>query len=339
MSFSINIIVTPIVCFLGLVGNVLGVGVLWTDSRRQKLSVYEYLCALTICDALYLFFGLLRSIPHVVQIHDTYRANYIEEHMKIYTIYIDIILTYTSTHLVIVMAVERFIALVKPFKVKDLLFTKYPRLTILSILALNMVIFLPFPISFEVSSFKNNDNATEYFLRFKPRLQDVMNQYMFVQTILYNYIPATIFLIVNIGIPVAYARVIRNRKTDLQMCSSHNSRQMKITLMVLCITTMYLLFSLTDLFVKTLGFVDNAYSIGGQFDIVFWFFTDFTNLFMYLNAANDFIIYILVSNHYRKIFSSMYCRCSFQQRDLTTSSCPQEIEPVDLTIQRRTDTF
>lgn len=314
MSFYINVIVTPVVCVFGVCGNVLGVGVLWTNSRQHRLTVYIYMCSLTLCDALYLFFGLLRSIPHIVKIYDAYRANFVEEHMKLGTIYIDVVLTYTSTHLVIVMAAERLYALIRPFTVKYCFLSRYPKTVISAIIALNMIFFVPLPLSFEVSSVTNIGHRTEYFLRFKPSSQPAMDRYMVIQTVVYNYIPAVILLVINISIPIAYSGVFKSRRSDLRMTRDHGRRQIKITLMVLCITIMYLLFSLSDLFIKTLGFINSDYSFGGKYELVFWFFTDITNLLMYLNAANDFVIYILVSDHYRKILVRMYCSCFYSKK-------------------------
>ena len=45
--------INPCLGIVGFVGNILGVGVLWRQARKQKLSIFWYLCALTIADVMF----------------------------------------------------------------------------------------------------------------------------------------------------------------------------------------------------------------------------------------------------------------------------------------------
>ena len=50
-----NDIVTPIICGLGLIANILSMGVLFRASRLEKLTIHVYLCCLTLLDSSFLF--------------------------------------------------------------------------------------------------------------------------------------------------------------------------------------------------------------------------------------------------------------------------------------------
>lgn len=57
------------------------------------------------------------------------------------------------------------------------------------------------------------------------------------------------------------------------------------------------------LFLQTLLFVDDRYSFYGDLSQTFAFFLFLGDFLARINAATDFVIYILVSTHYRNIFN------------------------------------
>jgi len=89
---------------------------------------------------------------------------------------------------------------------------------------------------------------------------------------------------------------------------------------VLYITIFYFLFSIPDIFIKTRPYFNKEYNFSDKYRSSFWMVSDLSNIFSYLSAANDFIIYILVSDHYRRIFKNMYCVClKSSERDIVIS--------------------
>ena len=54
-----------------------------------------------------------------MQRFDKYKANKIEQYSNLGFIYFDMLLTYTTATLIVVMSVERLQALVRPFSIKD----------------------------------------------------------------------------------------------------------------------------------------------------------------------------------------------------------------------------
>lgn len=307
-GFISKLFVRPIICVLGLIGNLLGFGVLWKDTKQQKLSIYLYLCSLTSFDTAYLFVGLVRAIPQFIALYNDKEANYIEEHMKLGSIYVDMVLSHTTVAIIIVMSIERLMALVRPFTVKHAWIAKYPRRIIVLCFLFNIFFLLPYPIFFEVDYY-DASNTTVYFLKFKESATEFMDKFMLLQTIVDFIIPECVLLFTNTAIAVMYSRTMRHRETTLNMMSQGlMNKQTKITAAVFLITFMYFLLSLPNLFIKLMAFVDPEYSFNGKYKLVFWLFIDISNLFTYINAANDFVIYILVSNHYRRVFLRMYCK-------------------------------
>lgn len=331
-AFVSNIITTPILCVFGILGNSLGLGVLWKDTKEQRLSIYFYLCVLTLFDNMYLFVGLLRSIPHVIHLYDEQLANYTEEHMKLGTIYVDMVLAHTSHAIIIVMSMERLLALKCPFTVKHFWISRYPKCLILVCFIINVIFLIPYPLYFEVASY-DQDNTTIYYLQFQNEAEATMDTYMLIQTFVDYVIPVCVVFFINVAIPIVYSREMRQRREMFNMTMQGlNSQQTKITTTVFCITLMYFLLSLPNVFIKILAFTDDGYSFDGKYKLSFWFFIDISNLFSYINAANDFVIYILVSDHSRQMFIDMYCWCSHRSQEQQDLHSVDECKDISNTL-------
>lgn len=327
-AFYSHIIVTPVLCIFGIIFNSLGLGVIWPDVKQQKMSIYTYLCALTLSDMIYLVIGVIRTFPTILKNLGVENAGFVEEYMKRWSIYFDMVFSHTSLALILVMSFERMLALVRPFKVKRTWFAKYPLGIIILCFTVNIIFLLPFIVYMEVASFTAG-NKTVYFIQFNPAVKEDMDRYHIAQTVVDYFIPAVCLLVTNITIPIKYYRVTQFRKTTFNETSrSFTSRQMKITSTVFAITFMYFLLSVPNLTLKILGFVDADYSFDGKHKLVFWFAIDLSNLFTYINAANDCVIYILVSDYYRGVFKRKYCNCNPPEINYGTESSGEPLSKV-----------
>ena len=332
-SLIVNAILTPIICVVGLIINGLGIGVLWRNTKQQRMSVYQYLCALTIMDVLFLATGVVRASPGILIYFDAHLSNYIETHMKLGIVYLDMIFSYTSSAMIVVMSFDRLVALVRPLHVKSTFLAKYPLCVIFLSFLFNTVFLLPLPINSEVVMFQDR-NRSEYLFRFKPYTKGFMNVFVLIQSIVHNFVPITCLIFTSIAIPLQHYRIIQNRKEGLnKKTTSVANKQMKITWVVVIIAFLYVLLSAPTFVIKVLQFVNPDYGFEGKYRMVLWFTVDLNNLFSYINAANDFFIYIIVSNQYRDIFKTQYCMCCgsrAEDRDGSSgnnwSAGPQSIE-------------
>ena len=309
-KFVSKFFIIPVICTFGIVSNSLGIGVLWQDTKQQKLSIYFYLLALTLADLLYLTIGLLRTIPEIMMSFEIETAKYIDAHAKPTVIYLDMVFSHTASAMIIVMSIERLLALIRPLTVRNTWFGKYPTQIVLICVMFNILFLLPYPIGFEVVSTETG-NTTDYSLRFKKEANNSMKTFMTVQRIVDNFLPMIVLISTNVAIPAKYYHISKRRLADLNMVTrgQFGSVQAKITSTVLAVTIMYMLLQIPMLISLLLPYLDVEYSFDGEKRLVFWFFVDLGNLFSYINAANDFLIYILVSSHYRSVFKAKYCGC------------------------------
>lgn len=305
-TFVGNVIVTPVICILGLCCNGLGLFVLWNDCKYQKQSVYRYMFALMAFDNVYLLVGLVLGITSMIQTVDWFLANWILMHMVFVTGYFDVVIYHTSSILLMVMALERLNALVRPFHVKQSWLSKYPIKIICTIFGIIAVSVVPFPLSFEIVEITFM-NATFYNLQTKPEFDKFYERYSLVETLVSSLYPF-LMLIINVAIPITYCRVLHRRRLDLPHISSNDVQQFKITMMILWIAIMYILLAVPKILLQTLIFIDRNYDFDGYYSLTFYFLTFTGDILARLNAANDFFIYVLVSERYRRIIRLIFCR-------------------------------
>lgn len=305
-AFTVNLILTPLICIFGLAGNIVGLRVLGKGSKNKRMTVYTYLLALMTFDILYLILGLSESITEAIAVFDRYLGHLVLEHFAFARSYIDSVLNHVSSALLIFMSLERFIALVSPFTVKDYKFSRYPGTFICVTLLLASIYLLPFILSVHVVAFENEENRTEYSSEPKRNYFIPFDKFLLFEAILLNYLAPLAVLTLNVMIVVTYSRYLKQRSTTLTINQSDD--QKKITVVVLCVAAMYILLSLPDVFIKTMLFIDDDYSFYGEFSIIFFFFISISDLMARINAATDFFIYVLVSSHHRAVFASMLCR-------------------------------
>lgn len=311
-SLIINAVVTPLICVIGLCGNGLGVFVIWKDCKVQTQSIYRYMFALMVFDIVYLLVGLLLGIVSIIQAYDWDLANVILMHIVFGTGYLDMAVYHTSSVLLLVMALERLNALLRPLTVKHTWLSIYHRRIIGLVLGIVAVSVLPFPLCFTIVS-QTFLNHTTLNIQTKPELLEFYDKYSIVEAVVSCVYPI-LMLGLNIAIPIAYCRALYRRRTQLPNISSNDSQQLKVTMMVLWIAVLYTLLAVPRIFLQTLIFVDERYDYDGIYGLTFYFLTFTGDVLARLNSANDFFVYVLVSERYRKLIVEMFYRKPSQKR-------------------------
>ena len=308
-SLIVNTICTPLLCMLGLFGNAIGLIVLRNDSSALCASFYTYMCALMICHMLDSVMSLCRSVPDIISIYDFYAGNYIGEHIATITTYFDILLCHMSSGIMFVMSLERLIVIVKPFSFRHYWPFLFPRGIICSMGILFAIYLMPFALCFEVSHFTNLSNQTEYCVRIKPDLVDLMERYFYVETIVMYYLGPIAILLVNTAVLIAHKRTLSMEEINMRRSIKVRRQRSKLVLIVLSMMSLYLLMSIPHLFAQTLAIIHPDYSFRGRYKRVYFLFDYTGNLLTYVNTAFDCLIYIFISKQRWSTFKTTFCRC------------------------------
>ena len=295
--------INPCLGIVGFVGNILGVGVLWRQARQQTLSIFWYLCALTIADVMFLALAVVDAVPRVVSVFDIELSKYLIAHFRTGLTFVDNTLLHTARFIVVVMSCDSLISVVKPLHAKDNCFSKYPLRIVIGCLIFNIIIASPLVIFSTVKTIEK-DNVTEYVFTFR-NLDTFVAHWWVAEAIIHNFIPMFILVPINIAIPNKFYMATARMRLHLRAEGTH--QQGKVTVTVLAITIMYIFLSIPLMVMKLFQYINPDFNMQGKYRLYFWFMADMSKCLAYLNAATDFIMYFLVSNNYRVVFKSMYC--------------------------------
>ena len=315
-----NSILTPMICLLGLAGNIVSICVLQRDPNNKRQSVYLYLISLMAFDNAFLGFGFLFSISDKIEDIDPTFGNNFRIFAAAFRGYIFFILKHMTAVLLIVMSAERWSSLVFPFTVKRTWLSKYPRSIVGICFVINVVYLIPFA-RFEILSVQEPVNKTELNGSMPPipASTGFFDTYVFIETLILYYAAPLVILLLNISIVVVYRRVVTNKPEELKK-HSKGDNQKRITLVVLGVAFLYILLTLPNVFIHTLIFIDPSYNIQGKYETTFMFFIDLGDILAQIYAATDFFVYILVSKRYRKVFTSMVRRPTVSSRQTSSIS-------------------
>ena len=300
--------INPCLGIVGFVGNILGVGVLWRQARQHRLSIFWYLCALTIADVVFLLLAIVYAIPRMMS--DKELSKYLTAHFRTRLAFVDNTLVHTARYIVVMMSCDRLISVVNPLHVKNSCFSKYPLRIVIGCFIFNAIIASPLVIFSTVKAIEK-DNMTEYVFTFR-NLDTFIVHWWLAEAIIHNFIPIFILVPINIAIPVKFykatklmrrATIRKRRKQSTE--GSH--QQGKVTVTVMAITLMYIFLSIPLMVMKLFQYINPDFNVQGKYRLYFWFMADMSKCVAYINAATDFIVYFLVSNNYRVVFKSMYC--------------------------------
>ena len=319
VSLVVNAILSPSVCVFGLFGNGLGLYVLWHDMKYQKQSIYRYMFSLMLFDNIYLIFGLLIGVTSIIQYYDFVLSNRLMTYLTFVAAYVDMVIYHTTSILLMVMALERLTALLRPLTVKQTWLYRFPRRIIVVILVTFAALAMPFPAGVEIFTYTFY-NVTMLDMRSRPAFAVFHEKWSTVETVLSCIYPICM-LVFNIAIPVAYCRYLYRRRLHLPDMSTNDTQQLRITMTVLWVTVLYMLLAMPKIFLQVIiFFVDSAYDHDGIHRLTFYFYTFIGDFFARINAANDFLLYVLFTERYRRILSVIFTRCWTKQEQYKSFS-------------------
>ena len=303
-SFFVDVVLTTLVCIIGIAGNSTGLYVLSKDQSPNRNAIHTYLIFLMSVDIIYLTVGLVLSAFYVIEMTDKRIGDVIRTSTLLYRPYIDNLLNYTSTLLLIFMSFERLLALIAPFRSKASVLTRYPGVIIcLSVSAMGIFL-IPFITSFYVEESFMEGNYTRIVMTLKPEFESLFKVTSFVSNLFLHYLAPCIMLVVNIITLSAFSKYRRQRAHILR--SRQNSRrQARITVVIVVVVALYLLLSLPNIFIHTLMLINTEYGYYGKYRLTFLVCVRVGDLLARINASADVFVYILICQQYRVIVGAM----------------------------------
>lgn len=298
----------PIICIVGIIGNLLCVIILY--QAPDSNAFLTFLKALTISDIFILLSGIMRFICITVR-------NNIKKNPTLVDSYCTLIVGFglgnfvgnISSSLVVIMSVERFVAVAFPLYVKSFVLERHPRRVIGVLLAFQIILRTPTVIWTGVSSRTDCAKATIYYLEYREWSRDIIFRRVlfYCLVVIDRLIPVLIVLCMNAGILVSLKRRKKFSTSHTRKEASGSFEKNKITVTLLVLSTFYLLTSVPNMAMYILVTLAPEFTLMSQEYYLYSVVINSQILVVVLNAANDFLIYILSSNRFRALFKEKVC--------------------------------
>ena len=301
--FINGVILYPIICFPGIIGNIITLIVL--SMKNMQTSTNVFLSALAVADItkltndiLYFFVLLLMKIDKD-SAHSAYVHIYPQAHF-IFSFSLCV-----SSWLTVAVAIERFILVCFPTKAKFI--CTRTRAIVTCIIVYVVMICVSLPCAFRYKSiqvYDNETNTTSRDIEVTALWSDnnFVTIYTWVLNCLRCNIPLIILIILNTCI-ICSMRKARAKKK--------NSRRNRVTFMMITIIMFFLVFTTPDAIMSTFlkyGYHEaNNYVKGIR---------EFSDTLLTVNAAVNFVIYCWFGYTFRQNFKKLFCQKTIQMKSV-----------------------
>ena len=329
----INYVYLPTVLIVGVAGNALSI-IIMTSRRYSQNTSRMYLIALALSDSMALFTQpFQKAFFHKLVGMDLRSLSDIG--CKIFFI-ARRGSKMTSSWFVVLLCVDRFIAVWFPLKAK-LICTK--RTAIISMICLYIAV-LGWTLAFSWASKVSNNGMCypDAYDRKNPDEVALFGRMVKAGSFLYSIIP---MIILGVLSPMIVFKISRHAKKRMEMANNvgvtkQTTESSKITAMLLGIVVAFivLVLPITVLHnaayeLKLNTFADNA--VG--FDI----FKQVAQILEQLNHSINFFLYVLTSKKFRNILSTMFCKIREESRnnDMSTRISTVSLKQIWVDQERR----
>ncbi|CAD5124990.1 unnamed protein product [Dimorphilus gyrociliatus] len=296
----LKIYVTPVICFVGIIGNVLNLLVL-TRRRMQtgidsmKKSAHLGLIALAVADLLYCTFLIILTFTDSNLV--IYGSFSIFLFSKMFGMAIKNILSMFSTYITVMIAVGRYAAICYPLHAKQFVNVTATRMFILACFLLSVIIFTPNFWLFRLHTYScYGEHGIEYrysldtgFLSERPVAKKSIDS---IQLIINFIIPFIILSFCNFKLIMALKASWKFRQAQSVPVSQNQSKPITPTLIATIF--LFLLLSSPSEFINLYSNV----AAKDKTELVL-VILEFANVLQTCNFAVNFILYCVVNVHFR----------------------------------------
>ncbi|XP_052777868.1 cysteinyl leukotriene receptor 2-like [Mya arenaria] len=321
-GFWLKTVLTPIIVFAGIIGNILSFVVMKSKALRHK-SYSQYLCALAVFDTLTLIIRQIRSIDEYFQQNSSSGVifhNFDDIGCKIFN-FAEHICYLMSSWLIVLMALERLIAVCMPFK-KFLIRRRSGATLAIIVLFVSMSLSQAFRLVMVEQLESRNCGASDSFIE----LYSNLHIYFYHMTLTF-ILPVTFVLVCN-GLVLYQIFKIRheiNSRHHRAMRKTHRTTSMLLTVSFTYLGTLLPLLTLSltlDMIVKARG--PDAY----PFYVALSPYLDIAIVVSLINYAANFLIYILSGKNFRYELKKCFCRQRTSMRSVTVRNSKETKEEI-----------
>lgn len=296
-QFITGLIIYPVLCFPGIVGNILSLIVLF--HRNMATSTNVYLAALAISDTLKLINDALYFVVIILKRTNEDPEGMVMAYLYPYAHYVFNVAVCVTAWLTVSIAVERYISVCHPTKAVSV--CTIPRARNVSITVFVVMIIITIPSWFRYQAkqvFDTQLNITCYIPEPTElgHNQAFMRPYTWIQNLFRSIVPLVVLIILN-------AKIINELRRERIKGKSLSGRN-RITLIMIIIIIVFLVCITPDAIMSMFfgfGYVEEDDIVKGIREI--------TDSLLAANSAFNFVLYCTMSQHFRETFCLIFgCR-------------------------------
>lgn len=297
----------PIITLVGLAGNILSLIVLLQKNMRTSTTSI-ILTGLAISDAMFLVTNAVRKSTCIISRFDDLASDTLNATTFYFMFYLKTSFSRVSTVIVVLISIERLVAVAFPLKVKT--WVTRPRMLVAVILSY-IVTFgglaaLPPQYTYVYRGKKPYISLTPFAAENKKALE-VYNEYFL--PIAFRHIPVLIVLILNSTIIFLLGRSKRFHKQASKQDSKRSDEQKKITRMLLSVAIVFLICLLPGDILLISSLAVEGFQFYGTYHNLFMAISDICLMFEMLNSCINFVIYMFLNKNFNDTFMKLFCCC------------------------------
>ncbi|ESP03001.1 hypothetical protein LOTGIDRAFT_156959 [Lottia gigantea] len=296
-QYVTGMIIYPVLCIIGITGNVLALVIL--SHKNMATSTNVYLSALAVSDTLKLLNDLLYFIMLVISIGNPNAGSKMMISLYAFAHYIFNMSVCVTAWLTVSVAMERYICVCYPTQAKLLCTIHRARIVCIAVFVVMILLSLPSAFRYkpaEIYDAKHNTTCHQIALTELGANTTFMVPYQWIQNSLRSIIPLIVLIYLNVRI----INELRKERVKGKKLSSRN----KITLMLIIIMVVFVVCITPDAVMSTFfgfGYVDESSLVKGIREI--------TDSLLAVNSAFNFLLYCSLSMAFRNTLIALFCGC------------------------------
>ena len=293
-QFVTGLICYPIICVVGLTGNILTLIVL--SHKKMLTSTNVFLSALAVADIIKLLNDLLYFLVSILMRTHPEAGNRMMGYMYPFSHYIFNEAVCVAAWLTVSVAVERYISVCHATTARAVCTVSRARIISTLVFFIMSLLAVPSALRYQRKVVPDpSSNGTMFEIELSPlgRNERFMTGYTWVQNLLRSIIPLFVLLILNTCI----IHALRKQRVPGKKMSSRN----RITMMLIVVIVVFIICIFPDAIMSTFfgyGYIEGSYLVKG--------IREFTDTLLAINSAVNFMIYCLCSRSFRDIFAVIF---------------------------------
>lgn len=313
-------IILPPACICGIIGLIFTLIIL--SHKHMATSTNTYLIGLAVADLLFLLIVSMRLWGVMVSQNDlnTWEmfTAYSETFLRMFNL--------VSVWMIVILAVERFIAICMPFKVSGMCTICRSRCIVVIVYVAGFLIQSPLFAKYKIVASRNEFNETEYSLHHTALSEEILFTIIYgwvLEGLIGVIIPFVLILVLNSRLIYAIHQSTKylKRRIGINTRASYDisSEQLKITTMLIAMCVAFLACQAPYVVYNYLVSIQPR-SLRGKYHLSIM---AFSILLAAVKSSVNFILYCWFSERFWSTFKSIVClRCGQQYLHSVPKSPP-----------------